>query len=169
MGSRPNVYNPDPQRSTETVAGFNIYSPQYLQWTVLSSKVRIETVNNNDTMTTLVVRPFRAAIPFSNTPNTLDNQMEQPGVYKRSIGSRYGGPNKLVTKYYATTARQENVSPSFVKDDPTFSGFGTTPPTELWYWNIGWAPMNAGQALDFGFQLKVTYYVIWRLRAEQLS
>jgi len=162
-----NVYNPDPQRITETVAGFDYYSRQYERYYVSSSSIKIMTVSNNDAIMIHAIRPHREQVTWG-VGSTFDDQLEQPGVVRKMIGSRYGGKSYTIMRSYATTQRLFEIKNSQAQAEDEYMGQGTdspSGPTANWWWNIVWTPVFPSATPEFAIHLQVTYYCKWKRRA----
>ena len=158
-----NIYNPDPQRVTETVAGYSMFIANYQYWTVLGSSIRVRVITNNDAIFSLVIRPYQQQILFG-TGTTLDDQLEQPRLMNRIVGSRYGGKSYTQMKAYQGTSKILEVDRKYLRSEQAYSGTVAVGPAVPWWWNIGFIPVFPTATPEFAFEVKVVYYTQWKYK-----
>lgn len=162
-----NIYNPDPQSLSDSVAGFNQNYPYYLHWVVLASRATCkffpqflptdEGGEGRDVMAVNLIPTRSNAVAGSD----IEDISEQPWSKSRTIQSVVS-PNPSEMSNYMSTARMYGLDPISVRVGSAtgFTGNGTNPPAVQWYWHFG-AQSLPGWGVDVWCRFRVEYYCLW--------
>lgn len=152
------TYDPDTQSTGGQPTGHDQWYAFYSKGAVISSKIKVEFLNNNSIAHFKVgVVPSQGTTwtPVSETPT------DWPGAKSAVIGPYVGGNNvRTIVNYYRTNT-QWGVSSQAVKDDEEYSQTFNNSPAKPWYWMLYAIPCDGSAATGANVvaMMEITYYV----------
>lgn len=144
--------------------GHDQWSAFYSEYYVAASKIEAWFTPRNTTTSSGIVFILPTRDTYTTTTAESNDAELQPYA-KRKVTGTLGSPVVYI-KHYMTTAKMFGRKDTI--DDPNYSAAVNADPTTQWNWMVAGKSIAeidvAGQELNVGFYIEITYYVQYRKR-----
>jgi len=157
------LFDPDLSGTGGQPMGFDQWTGFYASYTVLGSKIEVDSMMNGGTMDS--TRHGIVPTLFSTGLGTGDQERVEELPYTKGQSLQFGasGVGQGKVKGYMSTAKIWGVVRPSVQIEDGFSALVTANPADQWFWNV-WNYVPGGGTQSMIQNVRITYFVVFEAR-----